>query len=55
VLRNFSRTIIDFGEIPRIIKEAEKAMGLLEIGESNKAFARDVLTIEISGPTRPQL
>jgi hypothetical protein len=30
-------------------------MGLEEVGQSNKAFARDVLTVEISGPSRPQL
>lgn len=30
-------------------------MGLEDIGQNNKAFARDVLTIEISGPSRPQL
>jgi hypothetical protein len=30
-------------------------MGLEDIGQSNKAFARDVLTVEISGPSRPQL
>ncbi|KAF2636402.1 GTP-binding protein [Massarina eburnea CBS 473.64] len=53
-LRSFSRTITDFTELPKIIAEAEKAMGLQEIGQS-RAFARDVLTVEISGPTRPQL
>jgi hypothetical protein len=30
-------------------------MGLEEVGVTNKAFARDVLTVEISGPSRPQL
>jgi hypothetical protein len=30
-------------------------MGLEEVGQTNRAFARDVLTVEISGPTRPQL
>lgn len=30
-------------------------MGLEEVGQNNKAFARDVLTLEISGPSRPQL
>tara|TARA_R110002003_G_scaffold9_18_gene535 strand:+ start:532 stop:1509 length:978 start_codon:yes stop_codon:yes gene_type:complete len=30
-------------------------MGLEEVGQTNKAFARDVLTVEISGPSRPQL
>jgi hypothetical protein len=30
-------------------------MGLEEVGVTNRAFARDVLTVEISGPSRPQL
>lgn len=30
-------------------------MGLEEVGQTNKAFSRDVLTVEISGPSRPQL
>lgn len=54
-LREFSKTITDFTELPGIIAEATKAMGLEEVGQSNKAFARDVLTVEISGPSRPQL
>ncbi|KAF2830154.1 hypothetical protein CC86DRAFT_286067 [Ophiobolus disseminans] len=54
-LNLFARTITDFTELPAIIAEATKAMGLEEIGQTNKAFARDVLTVEISGPTRPQL
>ncbi len=54
-LRQFNETITDFTQLPVIIKKAEKAMGLEEIGHGSRAFARDVLTIEISGPTRPQL
>ena len=54
-LRDFARTITDFTQLPGIIAEATKAMGLEEVGETNKAFARDVLTVEISGPSRPQL
>ncbi|KAF1360090.1 hypothetical protein EJ07DRAFT_165721 [Lizonia empirigonia] len=54
-LRDFTRTITDFTQLPEIIAEATKAMGLEEIGLSNKAFAKDVLTVEISGPSRPQL
>ena len=30
-------------------------MGLEEVGVTNRAFARDVLTVEISSPSRPQL
>jgi len=54
-LHEFTRTITDFTELPGIIAEATKAMGLEEVGQTNKAFARDVLTVEISGPSRPQL
>jgi hypothetical protein len=54
-LREFARTIADFSELPSIIAEATKAMGLEEVGQTNKAFSRDVLTVEISGPSRPQL
>ncbi|KAF2036298.1 GTP-binding protein [Setomelanomma holmii] len=54
-LRDFTRTITDFTQLPDIIADATKAMGLEEVGQTNKAFARDVLTVEISGPSRPQL
>jgi hypothetical protein len=54
-LRDFTRTITDFTQLPEIITEATKAMGLEDVGQTNKAFARDVLTVEISGPSRPQL
>ncbi|OJD26516.1 hypothetical protein ACJ73_02097 [Blastomyces percursus] len=50
-LQSFSRSIKDFGELPSLIDEATEAMGLTE----HKAFARDVLSIEICGPDRPQL
>jgi hypothetical protein len=46
--------ITDFSELPNVIEEATTAMGLGKIGES-AAFSRDVLSIEISGPDRPQL
>jgi hypothetical protein len=54
-LRAFRRTITDFNELPSIIDEATIAMGLEEVGKSDRAFARDVLRVEISGPSRPQL
>jgi len=54
-LKAFSRTITDFSELPDIIDEATAAMGLEEVGKTDRAFARDVLTVEISGPSRPQL
>jgi hypothetical protein len=50
-LRTFSRSIIDFSELPSLIEEATTAMGL----NAHKAFSRDVLSIEICGPNRLQL
>jgi hypothetical protein len=54
-LHDFTRTITDFTQLPDIIAEATKAMGLEDVGKTDKAFARDVLTVEIAGPSRPQL
>ncbi|KAF1916992.1 P-loop containing nucleoside triphosphate hydrolase protein [Ampelomyces quisqualis] len=53
-LSAFGRTITDLGELPDVIEEAERQMGLGKIGES-AAFSRDILSVEISGPDRPQL
>jgi hypothetical protein len=53
-LRNFKRTIHDFGELPELMEEATTLMGLNEEGVV-KAFSRDVLSVEICGPKRPQL
>ncbi|OJD14597.1 hypothetical protein ACJ73_09064, partial [Blastomyces percursus] len=50
-LRSFSRSIEDFHELPSLIDDATAAMGL----DESKAFARDVLSVEICGPGRPQL
>ena len=50
-LRAFSKAISDFSELPALIEEATGLMGL----DDNKAFARDVLSVEICGPGRPQL
>ncbi|OAX78077.1 hypothetical protein ACJ72_07617 [Emergomyces africanus] len=50
-LRQFARKICDFAELPSIIDDATKEMGLNE----RKAFSKDVLSIEICGPNRPQL
>ncbi|KAF2848777.1 hypothetical protein T440DRAFT_453676 [Plenodomus tracheiphilus IPT5] len=55
-LKSFSRTIDDFSQLPDVIEEATKAMGLGVVGGINsRAFSRDVLSVEITGPTRPQL
>ena len=50
-LKQFRRTITDFMQLPDVMNEATKAIGLEEIGQNNRAFSRDVLTVEISGPT----
>jgi hypothetical protein len=54
-LKEFGRTITDFTQLPEIIGDATEAMGLKEVGTGGQAFSRDVLTVEISGPQRPQL
>ena len=55
-LRGFSRTFSDFKELPKIIDEATESMGMsAEVGSGGKGIARDVLSIEMCGPSRPQL
>lgn len=55
-LRSFHRSIEDFLQLPDIIEDATLAMGLGRVGEVNsRAFSRDVLSVEICGPNRPQL
>ena len=57
-IQAFQESITDFSDLPRIMGLAKAVMD----GDSNpgstsmaKAFARDVLSIDIGGPTRPQL
>ncbi|KAF2813497.1 dynamin family protein-like protein [Mytilinidion resinicola] len=53
IIRSFVETITDFKELPGIM---DKAMEVMGIGaDSARAFAKDVLSIEIEGPDRPQL
>jgi hypothetical protein len=55
-LKTFRRSINDFTQLPDVIEEATQAMGLGTVGTLNsRAFSRDVLSIEITGPNRPQL
>lgn len=53
----FKESITKFDELPRIMDAAMKIMdiGAGTSGPQSKAFARDVLSIEIEGPSRPQL
>ena len=55
-LKSFSKSIEDFQQLPDIIDEATAAMGLGVVGGINsRAFSRDVLSVQIGGPNRPQL
>lgn len=51
-MKSFSESIADLNDLPRIM---DKAMGIMGISDGNSAFAEDTLSIEIQGPTRPQL
>ncbi|KAJ4414972.1 hypothetical protein N0V82_007621 [Gnomoniopsis sp. IMI 355080] len=51
-IQTYSETIIDFSELPTVMENAKKAMGICDSGS---VFAKDVLSIEICGPGRPQL
>ena len=50
-LRSFSKEIEDWDELLALTEEAARLIGL----DENKALARDVLSVEICGPGRPQL
>lgn len=56
-IRAFEESITDFEDLPGIMKLAMKIMGMGDDSESSStgAFAKDVLSIEIEGPSRPQL
>ncbi|ROW06353.1 hypothetical protein VPNG_07515 [Cytospora leucostoma] len=51
-IKSYSESITDFKELPYIMENAMKVMGISETGS---AFAKDTLSIEIQGPDRPQL
>lgn len=56
-INSFSETIQDFAQLPKVIRKAANVMGLFNNASKFKtrAFAREVLSIEIEGPSRPQL
>ena len=57
-IKAFRETITDLADLPRVIEKAKVVMGLVDtpsMSSPSKAFARDVLSIEIEGPSRPQL
>ncbi|KAK4197977.1 putative vacuolar sorting protein VPS1 [Triangularia verruculosa] len=51
-LRGFQEQLSDFSGLPKLIEEAKLAMGITTHG---KAFAKDILRVEITGPDRPHL
>ncbi len=56
-IKSFEASIMDFTELPTIMEQARAIMGIDGDDEASnsRAFARDVLSIEIEGPSRPQL
>jgi len=57
-INSFKAVITNFGDLPDIMAKAMLVMGIesdLSSGSISRAFAKDVLSIEIEGPTRPQL
>jgi hypothetical protein len=53
-LSAFTNALTDVRQLPNVIDAATKEMGLGKVGAS-RAFTRDVLSITICGPERPQL
>lgn len=51
-IKKYSESITDFADLTQIMSNAKKVMG---ISDGGRAFAKDTLSIEICGPTRPQL
>lgn len=57
-IKAFEESITNFDELPTIMNAAMEVMDIGDASASGakpKAFARDVLSIEIEGPSRPQL
>ncbi|KAI0010110.1 interferon-induced GTP-binding protein Mx [Xylariaceae sp. FL0662B] len=55
-IKRFSESITDFKDLPLVMDSAMKVMGISNSEEtSGSAFAKDTLSIEITGPDRPQL
>lgn len=57
-IKAFKETIADFSDLPQVMAAAMTVMGLdptLSTTSTARAFSRDILSIEIEGPSRPQL
>lgn len=57
IIRGFTQSITDFDELPAVMDEAMKVMGISSTASDSDshAFSKDVLSITIEGPSRPQL
>src|ERR1700761_41155 len=51
-LRAFKQSLPGLSEFPRLIENAKKEMG---ISSGERAFSKNVLRVEISGPDKPKL
>ncbi|KAL2255616.1 hypothetical protein VTK26DRAFT_3003 [Humicola hyalothermophila] len=51
-LRGFRQDLAGFDHLPSLVEKAKAAMGITPHG---KAFAKDILSIEVTGPDRPHL
>ena len=52
----FKESISDFEELPSLMDKATTLMGINNTSTStSRAFAKDILSVEIEGPSRPQL
>ncbi|TKA61778.1 hypothetical protein B0A49_12799 [Cryomyces minteri] len=54
-IKAFKELITNFTELPSIVDKAMAVMGIDSAIPQSRAFGRDVLSIEIEGPSRPQL
>ena len=57
-IKAFNESITDLAELPALMNKAMAVMGIdstLDSNSTGRAFARDVLSIEIENPTTPQL
>ncbi|KAI9850445.1 MAG: hypothetical protein M1838_005657 [Thelocarpon superellum] len=57
-IRAFAETITNFEQLPAVMAQAKIVMGIDNASKTSlgaRAFARDVLSVEIEGPSRPQL
>lgn len=58
LIKDFKESITNFDELPSLMNKVMVVMGIEGTSDSRsqiRAFAKDVLSIEIEGPSRPQL